>query len=117
MYPNAMFIVYCQLSCYGLHPCSPPTNSTLLRYIHNCFSSSLGSYLVGFVVFSQRTVFFSSSVCIIYYLSSLVFVSSLSSGLASYFFIICVILSVFGVPAFFLNVEMIAAASAFSVAI
>ena len=117
MYPSAMFIVCCQLSCYGLHPCSPPSSSTLLRYIHSYFSSSLGSYLVGLVVFSQRTVFFSSSIFSIYYLFSGVFVISLSSCVVSYFLIIYVILKVLGVPACFRNVDMMAAASAFSFAI
>jgi hypothetical protein len=43
MYPNVIFIVYCQLSCSDFHPYIPPSRSILLMYSHSCLSFSVNS--------------------------------------------------------------------------
>jgi hypothetical protein len=60
MYPSARFTVFCQLSCAGFHPCSPPGSYTLLRYIHRVLSSSLYSGVVFVMFYAHVTLVFYS---------------------------------------------------------
>jgi hypothetical protein len=77
----------------------------------------VGSCCDGFIVCSQRTVFFSASYFSVDWLFAGVLAVLFSSFWVSCSFIIYVILSVFGVPAFFRSADTTAAASAFSFAI
>jgi hypothetical protein len=63
MYPSARFTVFCQLSCSGFHPCSPPGSYTLLRYIHRVLSSSLYSGEVFRMFYAHVTLFCYSCSC------------------------------------------------------